>query len=341
MITDKEKKMEETMKKIAFFDTKPYDKIWFDKFNDEFEIDYFEGKLTPKTCKLVRDYDGVVAFVNDDIDKTVINTMYNEKVPVLAMRCSGYNHVDMKAAQGKIRILRVPAYSPYAVAEHAMALILTLNRKIHKAYIRTRDFNFSLNRLIGFDIHGKTIGVIGTGQIGRVFIDVCRGFGANVLAYDKYPAKDSGINYVELETLFRESDIISLHCPLTKETHHIINKDSIAMMKQGVYLINTSRGSLIESQSLLDGLTSGKVGAAGLDVYEEESDLFYEDFSNIVIKDDILSILVSRPNVIITSHQAFLTEEALKGIASVTLSNLKEYFQTGSCANEITFGTTQ
>ena len=341
MITDKEKKMEETMKKIAFFDTKPYDKIWFDKFNDEFEIDYFEGKLTPKTCKLVRDYDGVVAFVNDDIDKTVINTMYNEKVPVLAMRCSGYNNVDRKAAQGKIRILRVPAYSPYAVAEHAMALILTLNRKIHKAYIRTRDFNFSLNRLIGFDIHGKTIGVIGTGQIGRVFIDVCRGFGANVLAYDKYPSKDSGINYVELETLFRESDIISLHCPLTKETHHIINKDSIAMMKQGVYLINTSRGSLIESQSLLDGLTSGKVGAAGLDVYEEESDLFYEDFSNIVIKDDILSILVSRPNVIITSHQAFLTEEALKGIASVTLSNLKEYFQTGTCANEITFGTTQ
>lgn len=278
MITDKEKKMEETMKKIAFFDTKPYDKIWFDKFNDEFEIDYFEGKLTPKTCKLVRDYDGVVAFVNDDIDKTVINTMYNEKVPVLAMRCSGYNNVDMKAAQGKIRILRVPAYSPYAVAEHAMALILTLNRKIHKAYIRTRDFNFSLNRLIGFDIHGKTIGVIGTGQIGRVFIDVCRGFGANVLAYDKYPAKDSGINYVELETLFRESDIISLHCPLTKETHHIINKDSIAMMKQGVYLINTSRGSLIESQSLLDGLTSGKVGAAGLDVYGKSLIFFMKTF---------------------------------------------------------------
>lgn len=328
------------MKKIAFFDTKPYDKIWFDKFNDQFEIDYFEGKLTPKTCKLVKDYDGVVAFVNDDIDKKVIDTMYSEKVPVLAMRCSGYNNVDLKAAQGKIQILRVPFYSPYAVAEHAMALILTLNRKIHKAYIRTRDFNFSLNRLIGFDIHGKTVGVIGTGQIGRVFIDICRGFGANVLAYDKYPAEDNSINYVELETLFRESDIISLHCPLTKETHHIINKDSIAMMKQGVYLINTSRGSLIESQSLLDGLTSGKVGAAGLDVYEEESDLFYEDFSNIVIKDDTLSILVSRPNVIITSHQAFLTEEALQGIASVTLSNLKEYFQTGSCANEITWGTT-
>lgn len=328
------------MKKIAFFDTKPYDKIWFDKFNDQFEIDYFEGKLTPKTCKLVKDCDGVVAFVNDDIDKKVIDTMYSEKVPVLAMRCSGYNNVDLKAAQGKIQILRVPFYSPYAVAEHAMALILTLNRKIHKAYIRTRDFNFSLNRLIGFDIHGKTVGVIGTGQIGRVFIDICRGFGANILAYDKYPAEDSGINYVELETLFRESDIISLHCPLTKETHHIINKDSIAMMKQGVYLINTSRGSLIESQSLLDGLTSGKVGAAGLDVYEEESDLFYEDFSNIVIKDDTLSILVSRPNVIITSHQAFLTEEALQGIASVTLSNLKEYFQTGSCANEITWGTT-
>lgn len=325
------------MKRIAFFDTKPYDKIWFDEYNDQFELDYYEGKLTPKTCRLVRDYDGVIAFVNDNIDQTVIETMYKEKVPVLAMRCSGYNNVDMKAAEGKIRVLRVPAYSPYAVAEHAMALILTLNRKIHKAYIRTRDFNFSLNRLIGFDIHGKTVGVIGTGQIGRVFIDICRGFGANVVAYDKYPAKDSGIDYVSLETLFRESDIISLHCPLTKETHHVINRDSIAQMKNGVYLINTSRGSLIESQSLLDGLTSGKIGAAGLDVYEEESDLFYEDFSNIVIKDDILSILVSRPNVIITSHQAFLTEEALKGIASVTLSNLEEYFHTGSCSNEITY----
>ncbi len=323
------------MKKIAFFDTKPYDKIWFDEYNENFDIDYFEGKLNRKTCKLVRGYDGVVAFVNDDIDQTVIQTMSEEHVPVLAMRCSGYNNVDIKAAEGRIKILRVPSYSPYAVAEHAMALLLTLNRKIHKAYIRTRDFNFSLNRLIGFDIHGKTVGVIGTGQIGRVFIDICRGFGAEIIAYDLYPAKDSDIHYVDLKTLFQKSDIISLHCPLTKETHHIINKKSISQMKKGVYLINTSRGSLIESQSLLDGLTSGKIGAAGLDVYEEESELFYEDFSNIVIKDDILSILVSRPNVIITSHQAFLTEEALKNIASVTLSNLEEYFHTGKCSNEI------
>ncbi len=323
------------MKKIAFFDTKPYDKIWFDEYNENFDIDYFEGKLNRKTCKLVRGYDGIVAFVNDDIDQTVIQTMSEEHVPVLAMRCSGYNNVDIKAAEGRIKILRVPSYSPYAVAEHAMALLLTLNRKIHKAYIRTRDFNFSLNRLIGFDIHGKTVGVIGTGQIGRVFIDICRGFGAEIIAYDLYPAKDSDIHYVDLKTLFQKSDIISLHCPLTKETHHIINKKSISQMKTGVYLINTSRGSLIESQALLDGLTSGKIGAAGLDVYEEESELFYEDFSNIVIKDDILSILVSRPNVIITSHQAFLTEEALKNIASVTLSNLEEYFHTGKCSNEI------
>lgn len=323
------------MKKIAFFDTKPYDKIWFDEFNENFDIDYYEGRLTPKTCKLVRGYDGVIAFVNDTIDKTVIKTMHEEHVPVLAMRCSGYNNVDIKAARNKVKILRVPSYSPYAVAEHAMALLLTLNRKIHKAYIRTRDFNFSLNRLIGFDIHGKTVGVIGTGQIGQVFINICRGFGADVIAYDPYPAKNSDIHYVDLETLFKKSDIISLHCPLTKETNRMINEKTISMMKNGVYLINTSRGGLIESQALLDGLTSGKVGAAGLDVYEEESDLFYEDYSNIVIKDDILSILVSRPNVIITSHQAFLTEEALKGIADITLSNLNDYFHSGTCCNEI------
>lgn len=327
------------MKKIAFFDTKPYDKIWFDEYNEEFEIDYFEGKLNHRTCKLVREYDGVVAFVNDTIDKTVIDTMEKEHVPVIAMRCSGYNNIDLKAARGKIRILRVPSYSPYAVAEHAMALLLTLNRKIHKAYIRTRDFNFSLNRLIGFDIHGKTVGVVGTGQIGKVFIEICRGFGADVIAYDLYPDKSSGIHYVDLPTLFQKSDIISLHCPLTRETKHLINSDSIAQMKKGVYLINTSRGSLIESQALLDGLTSGRVGAAGLDVYEEESDLFHEDFSNLVVKDDILSILVSRPNVIITSHQAFLTEEALKNIASVTLANLSEYFHTGKCTNEVSYDT--
>lgn len=325
------------MKKIAFFDTKPYDKIWFDEYNEEFDLDYFEGKLTPKTCKLVKGYDGVIAFVNDDINRQVIDTMCEKHVPVLAMRCSGYNNIDMKAAAGRIKILRVPAYSPYAVAEHAMALLLTLNRKIHKAYIRTRDFNFSLNRLIGFDIHGKTIGIIGTGQIGRVFINICRGFGAEVIAYDPYPAKDTDIQYVDLGTLFRRSDIISLHCPLTKDTQYIINEDSISQMKQGVYLLNTSRGSLIESQALLDGLTSGKIGAAGLDVYEEESDLFYEDYSGIVVKDDILSILVSRPNVIITSHQAFLTEEALKSIADITLSNLREYFHTGKCSNEISY----
>ncbi len=323
------------MKRIAFFDTKPYDKIWFDEYNEEFELDYFEGKLTPKTCKLLRGYDGVIAFVNDDINKTVIQTMSDEKVPVLAMRCSGYNNVDIKAAKGKIKVLRVPSYSPYAVAEHAMALLLTLNRKIHKAYIRTRDFNFSLNRLIGFDVHGKTVGVIGTGQIGRVFIQICRGFGAHVIAYDPYPAQHTDIQYTDLDTLFCTSDIISLHCPLTRDTRYIINEESISKMKRGVYLINTSRGGLIESSALLDGLTSGQIGAAGLDVYEEESDLFYEDFSNLVVKDDILSILVSRPNVIITSHQAFLTEEALKGIASITLANLTEYFHTGKCSNEI------
>lgn len=323
------------MKKIAFFDTKPYDKIWFDHYNNSYEIHYYEGKLRPRTAKLLHGYDGVIAFVNDTIDATVIDEMCKANISVLAMRSAGYNNIDLSAAKDRIHILRVPAYSPYAVAEHAMALLLTLNRKIHKAYIRTRDFNFSLDRLIGFDLHGKTIGILGTGKIGQVFAEICHGFGAKTIAYDLYPVENPFIHYVDLDTLFRESDIISLHCPLTEETKHIINSESIEKMKDGVYLINTSRGKLIDSKALLDGLTNHKIGAAGLDVYEDESDYFYEDCSNTVIRDDILSLLVSRPNVIITSHQAFLTKEALQNIASTTLSNLDDFFQTGKCSNEL------
>ncbi|MDD3171911.1 MAG: 2-hydroxyacid dehydrogenase [Bacilli bacterium] len=324
-------------KKIAFFDTKPYDKLWFDKFNENYEITYFENKLNKNTAKLASGFDGVCAFVNDEIGKETIDVLYEEGIKVIAMRSAGYNNVDVKAAYGKIHIVRVPEYSPYAVAEHAMALLLTLNRKIHKAYIRTRDFNFSLSGLMGIDLHDKTIGVIGTGKIGMTFIDICKGFKMNVIAYDPYPRQNTDINYVTLEELFKTSDIISLHCPLTEETKHIINKDSLALMKDGVFIINTSRGALVDSDALLNALNNGKVRGAGLDVYEEESEFFFEDLSGTNIKDDILSLLVSRPNVIITSHQAFFTEEALNAIAKVTLNNLDDFYADKFLSNEICY----
>lgn len=326
------------MRKLAFFDTKPYDKVWFDRLNTGYEILYFENKLNPHTARLANGCEAVCAFVNDVIDKPTIDNLVENGVKALAMRCAGYSNVDVKAAYGKINILRVPAYSPYAVAEHAIALLLSLNRKIHKAYNRTRDFNFSLNGLSGVDLHGKTAGVIGTGKIGRVFIDICRGFGMKVLAYDPYPAKGTDIEYVGLDSLLRCSDIISLHCPLTEQTRHILDADAFAKMKKGVLLINTSRGALVDSQSLLDALNSEKVGGAGLDVYEEEADLFFEDFSDTIIKDDVLALLVSRPNVLLTSHQAFLTEEALENIAACTLNNLDEFFsESDILTNEVCY----
>ena len=233
--------------------------------------------------------------------------------------------------------MRVPAYSPYAVAEHAIALLLTSIRRIHKAYIRTKDFNFSLSGFTGFDLHGKTVGVVGTGKIGKVFIDICKGFGMNVVAYDKFPAKDSDINYVSLDELFEQSDIISLHCPLTEDTHHIVNEKSIEKMKKGVVIINTSRGALIDAQALLDSIKSRKIGAACLDVYEEESDIFFEDYSGHIVEDDVLARLISMPNVILTSHQAFLTEEALNNIAETTINNIVEFFENGTCVNELCY----
>lgn len=325
------------MKRIAFFDTKPYDKVWFDKLNTKYEIEYFESKLSAHTANLAREFDGVCAFVNDSIDAKCIDRLHRYGVKILAMRSAGYSNVDFKAAYEKINIVRVPAYSPYAVAEHAMALLLAVNRKIHKAYNRTRDFNFSLVGLTGTDLHDKTIGVIGTGKIGRVFIDICRGFGMNVIAYDPYPAKDSDIHYVGLDELFRQSDVISLHCPLTEQTKHLLNKKAFETMKDGVFIINTSRGALIESEALLNALNSEKVKAAGLDVYEEEADLFFEDFSGTIVKDDILSLLVSRPNVILTSHQAFLTDEALFNIAEITLNNFDEFFEDKTLTNEVCY----
>lgn len=325
------------MRKIAFYDTKPYDRAWFDKLNSHYEFEYFESKLNRKTAALAKGFDGIVAFVNDEIDEKAIDIMYNEGVQVIAMRCAGYNNVDVKAAYKKIHILRVPAYSPYAVAEHTMALLLSVNRKIHKAYIRTRDFNFSLSGLMGFDLYGKTVGVIGTGKIGKVFIDICRGFGMNVIAYDLFPDVNSGIDYVDLDTLFRKSNIISLHCPLTEDTRHILNREAFEKMQKGTVVLNTSRGELVDSEALLQALNNETLFGAGLDVYEEESDLFFEDFSNTIIKDDVLSLLMSRPNTIITSHQGFFTNEALKNIAQTTLDNLDAFFYDKDLDNEVCY----
>lgn len=323
------------MKRVAFFDTKPYDKKWFDRLDKSFEITYFEDKLNSDTAILCKGFDAVIAFVNDNIDSDTVQKLIKYNVKAVAMRCSGYNNIDFKAIGNKIPVLRVPVYSPYAVAEHAMALFLCLNRKINKAYNRTREFNFSINGLQGFDLNGKTAGIIGTGQIGRIFIKICKGFGMNILAYDPYPIENPDFEYTDLDTLYKKSDIISLHCPLTPESRHILNADSFSKMKDSVYIINTSRGGLIESESLLDALKSGKIAGAGLDVYEEESELFFEDYSSRIIDDDILSLLVSLPNVIITSHQAFLTDEALKNIAEITIGNLNDFFAGKPLKNQI------
>ncbi len=321
---------------IAFFDAKPYDKEWFDKFNTEYEIRYYDGRLRPANAKLAEGCRAVCAFVNDVVNEKTIDILSKLNVEVILMRCAGYNNVALEEAKKRgIKVLRVPAYSPYAVAEHTMGLILALNRKIPRAYIRTRDFNFSLNGLTGFDLHGKTAGVIGTGKIGRVFIDICRGFGMEVLAFDPKPADIDGVKYVSKEELFKNSDIISLHCPLTKETHYIINEEALKLVKKNVLIVNTSRGSLIDTEALLSALNEKRIGGAALDVYEEESGLFFEDNSDKIVTDEVLSLLVSRPNVIITSHQAFLTEEALSNIAQVTLKNFEDYLLGRELENEV------
>ena len=325
--------------KIAFFDAKAYDMPSFDRFGGEAGITfkYFETKLLEDTASLAKGYDGVCVFVNDTVNAAVLDRLASCGVGLIALRCAGFNNVDLRHARQKgIRVVRVPAYSPYAVAEHAMAMLLTSIRRTHKAYIRTKDFNFSLSGLMGFDLYGKTVGVVGTGRIGRVFIDICRGFGMRVLAYDKYPAEGCGIEYVALSRLFAESDIISLHCPLTEETYHMVDHASIGKMKKGVILINTSRGALIDAEALLAGIKSRLVGAACLDVYEEESELFFEDRSGHIVEDDTLARLISMPNVLLTSHQAFLTEEALSNIAETTVQNIVDLMRNGHCENELT-----
>ncbi len=326
------------MIKVALYDTKAYDKPSFERYGTLHDIQFrfLETKLNKDTAALAEGCDAVCVFVNDTVDAAVIDELYNRGVKLIALRSAGYNNVDVRAAFGKIHVVHVPAYSPYAVAEHAAALLLTSVRRIHKAYNRTREFNFSLSGLTGFDLHGKTVGVVGTGKIGRIFIDICRGFGMKVIAYDLYPV--DGIDYVSLDKLFAESDVISLHCPLTDETKHIIDKSAIEKMKKGVVIINTSRGALIDAEALLDGIKSRKVGAACLDVYEEEADIFFEDRSGHIMDDELLSLLISMPNVIVTSHQAFLTEDALNNIAETTVNNILSYYNNdGMCDNELCY----
>ena len=328
------------MIKVAFFDAKPYDITSFETYGKDHDMTFrfLETKLNEDTVELARGCDAVCVFVNDDVNAAVIDKLHEFGIRLIALRSAGYNNVDIRAAFGKVHVVHVPAYSPYAVAEHAMALLLTSVRRIHKAYNRTREFNFSLSGLTGFDFHGKTVGVVGTGKIGRIFIDICRGFGMHVIAYDLFPAKDSGIDYVPLDELFERSDIISLHCPLTEETRHMIGEASIEKMKKGVVIVNTSRGGLIDTAALLEGIKSRKVGAACLDVYEEEADVFFEDRSGHIMNDELLARLISMPNVIVTSHQAFLTEEALNNIAETTVGNIRSCFDNdGICDNELCY----
>jgi D-lactate dehydrogenase len=329
--------------KIAFFDAKPYDINFFNEANKKFRFDikYFQSHLYENNVVVTKGADAACVFVNDIIDKKVADELYKNGITLIALRSAGYNNVDLKAVFGRIHVVRVPAYSPNAVAEHTVGLILSLNRKIHKAYYRTRDSNFNINGLLGFDMSGKTAGIIGTGKIGILVAKILKGFDMKVIAYDKFPDKKNekkyGFSYVSLDKLYKKSDIITLHCPLNFETMHIINKTSIKKMKDGVMIINTGRGKLINTLDLITALKKGKIGSAGLDVYEEESEYFFEDYSSTIISDDVLARLLTFPNVLITSHQGFFTKEALRNIAETTLSNIRLYFGENKLPNEICY----
>jgi len=317
--------------KIAFFSAKPYDKVFFDKYNTNSNvvIQYYETHLGPHIVNAIEDTFAVCVFVNDKLTAPVIEVLAAKGVKLIALRCAGFNNVDLKAAkQFGIRVCRVPAYSPEAVAEHAVAMLLTLNRKTHKAYNRVREQNFSLNGLLGFNLHGKTVGVIGTGKIGKAFCKIMLGFGCSVIAYDIYPddtLKQLGVTYVTLREVFEQSDIISLHCPLNPDNHYMINAAALSKMKKGVVLINTSRGGLVCTTDIIDGLKNRQVGALGIDVYEQEEKLFFRDLSENIIEDDTIQRLMSFPNVLVTAHQAFFTEEALSEIAQITLGSIYHF----------------
>jgi len=344
---------------IAFFDAKPYDQQFFNAAvkaagggsspgsggSPEFEIKYFNTRLNADSVSLAQGFDGVCAFVNDTLSAEVINHLKEMGVEIVALRSAGYNNIDLDAAYGKVHMVRVPAYSPYSVAEHAVAMMLSLNRKTHRAYYRTRDNNFSINGFLGFDMHDKTVGIIGTGRIGLTLVGILRGFGMKVIAYDARPKhgveEQYGFTYVSLDELYSRSDIISLHCPLTPDTHHIVNAKSIKKMKREAMIINTSRGALVDTGALLDALREQRIGSAGLDVYEEEDDYFFEDLSNETIEDDKLARLLTYPNVLVTSHQAFFTKEALTNIAATTLGNLHSYFKGDALENEVCYRCNQ
>ena len=332
---------------IVVFDAKPYDIEFFEKWNKQYgaRITYYSEKLTLKTAAVLTKYQDVVCtFVNDDLNEKVIEILSRNGVRAVAIRAAGYNNVDIRAAyHNRVTVFRVPAYSPYAVAEHALALLMTVNRKTNKAYNRTREGNFSLVGLTGIDLNGKTGGVIGTGKIARIFIKILNGLGMNVIAYDKFPneqaAKDENFTYVDLEEVFEKSDVISLHCPLLPDTKHIVNSESISKMKKGVIIINSARGGLVNTESLIEGLKNKKIGGAGLDVYENEKDYFFEDESGTVLEDDILARLLTFNNVVVTSHQAFLTEEALNNIVETTLNNILAYAKKEELVNEVWYNT--
>ncbi|WP_310490342.1 2-hydroxyacid dehydrogenase [Chamaesiphon sp. VAR_69_metabat_338] len=327
--------------KVAIFSAKSYDRQFFTAANSQHQhqLTFLEPKLDRHTAILAKDATAVCIFVNDEVDKDTLKALASDRVSLIALRSAGYNNVDVQAAKNLgIKLVRVPAYSPYAVAEHTVGLILTLNRKLHRAYNRVREGNFSLEGLLGFDLHGRTIGIIGTGRIGAVAAQIMTGFGCKVIAYDPFPnpqCEAIGVEYMELSQLFFQSDIITLHCPLTPENHHLINKEAIAQMKPHVMLINTSRGALIDTNAIITALKSSQIGGLGLDVYEQESELFFEDRSDRIMQDDTFARLMTFPNVIITGHQAFFTEDAMRAIAEVTLANITEIEREQPCKNEI------
>ena len=339
--------------RVAFYDSKPYDEKSFNNRNRNshadresndlpvIEFTFFKTRLNEKTAKLAAGFEIICAFVNDQISEETADILYESGVRLIVLRSAGYNNVDLKAVYRRIHVLRVPAYSPYAVAEHAAALILALNRKTHRAYYRTRDSNFTIDGLLGFDLNGRTAGVVGTGKIGRILVKILHGFGMNIIAHDGYHdadfAQKYNVQYASLDELYAKSDLISLHCPLTRQTKHMINADSISKMKDGVMIINTSRGGLIDTSALVEALKVGHVGSAGLDVYEEEGEYFFDDFSSAIVEDDVLARLLTFNNVLVTSHQAFFTEEAIRNIADTTLENIRQYVNGEAFENEICY----
>jgi D-lactate dehydrogenase len=328
--------------RVAVFSSKAYDRYFLEQANEEHghELVFLEPRLTPQTTILAADFPAVCVFVNDQVHADVQAVLARQGTRLIATRSAGFNHIDLVAARDLgLKVARVPAYSPYAVAEHTVGLMLALNRKIHRAYNRVREGNFALDGLVGFDLRGQTVGIIGTGQIGRVLAEIMNGFGCRLLAYDLYPHEEFtqlGGRYVDLPTLLAESDVISLHCPLTPETYHLIDATAVAQMKRGVMLINTSRGALLDTPAVIEGLKSGIIGYVGLDVYEEEEDLFFQDLSDQVLQDDVFARLLTFPNVIITGHQAFFTRNALQRIAETTLTNMSDFEQGRPLVNEVT-----